>query len=57
MVNQILLYVGAFLTCVWGVAHLFPTKSVVAGSGEITVGNKRSWSDFGRRCAPKQDSH
>lgn len=40
MVNQLLLYVGAFFTCAWGVAHLFPTKSVVRGFGEISQDNK-----------------
>jgi len=39
--NQILLYLGAFFTVVWGVAHLFPTKSVVAGFGEISPDNTR----------------
>ena len=41
MVNQILLYLGAFFTFVWGVAHLFPTKSVVQRFGEISHDNKR----------------
>jgi hypothetical protein len=29
MPNQIFLYLGAFFTFAWGVAHLFPTRSVV----------------------------
>jgi chromate transport protein ChrA len=41
VLNQILLYLGAFFAFVWGVAHLFPTKSVVAGFGEISQDNKR----------------
>ena len=41
MVNHILLYLGAFFTFVWGVSHLFPTKSVVAGFGQISQDNKR----------------
>jgi hypothetical protein len=41
MVNQILLYLGAGFTCVWGIAHLFATKSVVQGFGEISLDNKR----------------
>jgi hypothetical protein len=41
MVNQILLYVGAFFTCAWGIAHLFPTRSVVNGFGEISQDNRR----------------
>ncbi len=40
MINQILLYLGAFFNCVWGIAHLFPTKSVVKGFGEISQDNK-----------------
>ena len=41
MNNQIFLYVGSVFTVVWGVAHLFPTKSVVNSFGEITIDNKR----------------
>lgn len=41
MINQIFLYLGAFFTFVWGVAHLFPTRSVVEGFGEISLDNKR----------------
>jgi hypothetical protein len=41
MIDQILLYLGAFFTFAWGVAHLFPTKSVVEGFGEISQDNKR----------------
>jgi len=41
MVNQILLYLGAFFLLLWGIAHLFPTKSVVEGFGEISLDNKR----------------
>jgi hypothetical protein len=36
MTNHILLYVGAGLTALWGVAHLIPTKNVVKGFGEIS---------------------
>ena len=41
MTNQIFLYVGSVLTMIWGIAHLFPTKSVVNGFGDITIDNKR----------------
>jgi len=41
MVNEIILYVAAFLSFAWGTAHLFPTKSVVHGFGEISQDNKR----------------
>jgi hypothetical protein len=50
MVNPVLLYLGAFFTLVWGVAHLFPTRSVVEGFGEIYLDNKRiiamEWISF-----------
>jgi hypothetical protein len=40
MPNQLLLYIGAAITLLWGVAHLFPTASVVKGFGDITADNK-----------------
>ena len=40
MLNEILLYVGGAITLLWGVSHLFPTKSVVKGFGEISEDNK-----------------
>ena len=39
--NQALLYVAAGLTGLWGVAHLFATRGVVRGFGEISPDNKR----------------
>jgi hypothetical protein len=41
MTDQILLYIGAALTLLWGIAHLFATKSVVQGFGEISLDNRR----------------
>lgn len=41
MPNDILLYLGAVLPIFWGVAHLFPTKSVITGFGEISEDNKQ----------------
>jgi hypothetical protein len=41
MINQILLYSGSALVAFWGIAHLFPTKSVVSGFGDISADNKR----------------
>ncbi len=41
MVNSFLLYLGAGLAAVWGIAHLFPTRSVVEGFGNISADNKR----------------
>lgn len=40
MINQILLYIGAILSILWGIAHLFPTKNVVAGFGDISEDNR-----------------
>ena len=40
MTDQILLYIGSALTVVWGIAHLFPTKSVIQGFGDISLDNK-----------------
>jgi len=36
-----LLYLAAFLTAAWGIAHLFPTKNVVKGFGAISLDNRR----------------
>jgi hypothetical protein len=41
MINQILLYLGAAFPLFWGIAHLFPTKSVVKGFGDISLDNRR----------------
>ena len=38
--NLIFLYLGSALTIIWGVAHLFPTKSVVKNFGDISIDNK-----------------
>jgi len=40
MLNQVLIYSGSAFILFWGVAHLFPTRSVVSGFGEISVDNK-----------------
>ena len=39
--NPVLIYIASVLTGIWGIAHLFATKGVVAGFGEISVDNKR----------------
>ena len=41
MVNQVLIYSGSAFIAFWGVAHLFPTRSVVSGFGEVSADNKR----------------
>ena len=37
---EILIYTGAALPFFWGIAHLFPTKSVIKGFGEISPNNR-----------------
>ena len=41
MIDLVMLYLGAALTALWGIAHLFPTGSVVKGFGAISVDNQR----------------
>ena len=41
MTNQVLLYLGSSFLFFWGAAHLFPTRSVVRGFGDISPDNKR----------------
>jgi hypothetical protein len=41
MTNQVLLYIGSSFLFFWGAAHLFPTRSVVKGFGDISPDNKR----------------
>lgn len=41
MINETLLAIGSILVFIWGMAHLFPTRSVVKGFGDITEDNKR----------------
>jgi hypothetical protein len=39
--NQVLLYIASTMTGLWGVAHLFATRGVVAGFGDLTTDNRR----------------
>ena len=40
MINEILLYIGAVVIILWGIAHIFPTRNIVKGFGEISKDNK-----------------
>jgi len=40
MKAEILIYIGAALPFFWGVAHLFPTKSIIKGFGDISADNR-----------------
>ncbi len=39
--NDILSITGAVFIMIWGTAHMFPTKSIVKGFGDISEDNKR----------------
>ena len=41
MISTILLYVGAAVITLWGIAHIIPIKAVVRGFGQISQDNKR----------------
>ena len=40
MLNSILLYLGAAILFIWGVAHIIPTRNVVAGFGPLSADNR-----------------
>lgn len=40
MTGEILTYIAGALTMFWGIGHLFPTKNVVRGFGEISEDNR-----------------
>lgn len=39
--NQVLVYVGSAIIIVWGIAHIIPTKNIVAGFGAISADNRK----------------
>ena len=41
MTAAIMLYVGSVVIILWGIAHIIPTKSVVAGFGTLSLDNSR----------------
>ena len=41
MLSTILLAVGSAVPVLWGVAHIIPTKAVVAGFGPLSADNRR----------------
>ncbi len=41
MIDLVLLYLGAALSALWGIVHLFPTVSVEKGFGAISADNQR----------------
>jgi hypothetical protein len=41
MFRKVLIISGSLLNIIWGVAHLFPTNSVVNDFGNISIDNRR----------------
>jgi hypothetical protein len=41
MVNAVFLYAGSIIITIWGIAHIIPTKGVVAGFGKLSGDNKK----------------
>jgi len=41
MTADIVLYVGSIAVTLWGIAHVLPTRSVVAGFGPMSRDNRR----------------
>ncbi len=41
MMNQTYLFISSGLLIFWGIAHLFPTRSVIGGFGNISADNRR----------------
>lgn len=39
--NQVLISIASVMTALWGVAHLFATKGVVEGFGDLSLDNRR----------------
>jgi len=39
--RYVLLFIGSVVITLWGIGHLIPTRSVVAGFGSISGDNKR----------------
>ncbi len=41
MASDVMLYIGSIAITIWGIGHIAPTKSVVAGFGAISEENRR----------------
>jgi len=41
ILRYVLLLIGSLVIILWGIAHLFPTKSIVSGFGSISLDNRR----------------
>ena len=41
MINNIFFYSGSAIIFFWGIGHLFPTKEIIKGFGDISEDNKK----------------
>lgn len=41
MKSDVLIYIGSGVVFLWGAAHLFPTRNIVKGFGDISDDNRR----------------
>lgn len=41
MNGTVLTYTGSALCLIWGISHLFPTRAIVSGFGELSPDNRR----------------
>jgi len=39
--REVLVYLGSAIVVAWGIGHIIPTRSVVAGFGDLTIDNRR----------------
>jgi hypothetical protein len=39
--NETLIFIGAGIIILWGIAHIIPIKNIVSGFGEISADNKK----------------
>ncbi|MBN2412398.1 hypothetical protein JXQ31_11975 [candidate division KSB1 bacterium] len=51
MANTVFLYIGSIVITLWGIGHLYPTKAIVRGFGDISRDNRliitMSWINEG----------
>ena len=49
--RKLLVYIGGILTIIWGILHIFPTRNIVIGFGNISADNiniiKMEWLNEG----------
>jgi hypothetical protein len=41
VISYIMVYIGSVVIFLWGIGHLIPTRSVIAGFGSLSADNRR----------------